>query len=120
MRADEYELALSGCKRWSSNSLAIVKRVLLEGKDMADVAKEFNVKPQQVRVLKERFQKKLIEAKVKAFAAKQPPAALETHASEIRELASRGYTPIQIAAYLQEQAVEADENTIHSFLQGDT
>ncbi len=119
MKAEEYELALSGCKRWSADSLAIVKNVLLDGKDMGDVAKQFNVKPQQVRVLKERFQQKLVDAKIKAFAAKVPPAAIAAHLSEVKELASRGYTSHQIAAYLREQGIQADEKTIQSFLQGD-
>lgn len=119
MKAEDYELALSGCKRWSADSLAIVKRVVLEGQDMADVAKEFNVKPQQVRVLKERFQKKLTDAKVKAFAANEPPAAVAAHMGEIKELASRGYTPPQIVTYLNQQGVQTDEATIYQILKGD-
>lgn len=85
---------------------------------MSVVAEQFDVTPQQVRVIKKRFEDKLAEAKVKGFAQRVLPASISKHEAEIKRLDQLGYTASQIVGYLKEQSVTADEQTIEAILKG--
>lgn len=118
MTPEEFELAKALCKRWSKESLGMAQLVLVEGLDMSEVADQFKVAPQQVRVIKKRFENKLAEAKVKGFAQRVMPASVKKHEAEIKRLNQLGYTTSQIIGYLQEQSVTTDEQTIEALLKG--
>jgi transposase len=118
MTLEDFELAKALCRRWSKESIGMAKLVLVDGLDMLVVAERFDVKPQQVRVIKKRFEEKLTEAKIKKFTLRVLPASVCKHEAEIKRLNQLGYTANQIAVYLKEQSVDCDEKIIDAFLKG--
>ena len=118
MTPEDFALAKTLCKRWSKESLDMARSVLVDGMDMSAVADQFDVAPQQVRVVKTRFEAKLADAKIKQFSARIAPASLSKHEAEIKRLDKLGYTLPQIIAYLTEQSVTADEDSINAILKG--
>lgn len=119
MTKDDYNLGRSLCARWSDQSKSIVKRLILDDVEMAEVAREFGVKPQYVRVLKMRFEEKVKKAKLTKFLRKEKPQSNpvpENHINEIHLLHKKGYSESQIAEFLKSIGTVVDESQLAKFL----
>lgn len=108
--------------RWKPRSIAVVRAVLVDGMAISKAAADHDMTTQQANVLKTRFLAKGDKIRVQEFKARVPPdspplSALKSHASTLVQLHSEGYTPKQLAAFLDEQhGLKVSQATIREFL----
>lgn len=120
---DFEEVARLHCHRWEARSLKAVRALLVDGERLADVAKEFGMRPQQVNVLRSRFLEAMGRAGVVKITAEQfmqkvTPATsvLEPFKKDIKQLTKAGYSESQIAEFLHENKVKVSAEELKSFL----
>lgn len=125
--AEDFDrVARQHCRGWGTDSLNVVRALLVDLERPADVAKKFDKTPQHVNVLKTRFLERMAKAaavKVPAdeFMLQTPPASssvLEPFKAEISKLVKHGYSEEQIAEFLKANDVEVDAQELMTFLRG--
>ena len=122
--ADQFNLIASiYCKRWAERSINAVRDLMVNGASYDDVAAKYDMTPQQASVQRNRFLKKIeehAECRVAQFMQREKPLLLnrelEPFSKDIYTLRDKGYSSEQIAAYLEENGVQASVNDIEKFL----
>lgn len=124
-RFDEscFQRVSSRCQ-WSERSLGVVHALLVEGRQLAEVAAAFDIKPQSAHTLRSRFIKKAEKQadkdRLAAFIDSQQPSsvvALRDREDEIRTLQAKGYSIEQILSYLTESGAAVSESTLRIYLE---
>ncbi|MEY2170746.1 MULTISPECIES: ParA family protein [unclassified Rhodanobacter] len=121
-RIDEarFQRVASRCQ-WSERSLGVVHALLVEGRQLAEVAAAFDMRPQNANTLRSRFIKKVEKDRLAEFIRSEPPSsilALRERDTEIRTLQAKGYSVEQILTYLMEGGAAVSESTLRNYLEG--
>lgn len=106
--------------RWSARSLAVVRALLVDGRQLAEVAAAFDMRPQNANTLRARFLEKAEANRLADFMSSEPPTsvrALRERKTEIRTLAAKGYSPAQIHSYLADSGTAVSELTLSTYLE---
>lgn len=121
-RMDEarFKRVASRCQ-WSERSLGVVHALLVEGRQLAEVAAAFDMRPQNANTLRSRFIKKAEKGRLADFIRKELPssilAVLRERDAEIRTLQAKGYSVEQILSYLTEGGAAVSESTLRNYLE---
>lgn len=124
MKAEEFdEIAAKHCSRWSAQTIAIVRSILVDNKKPSDVARERELNKNSVNTMKYRFleiARRASAVKVGAdeFMLKEIPAerSLEAFTADIRKLVSKGYSDQQVSDFLRLNNVISDTNELSDFI----
>lgn len=124
MDSQEFLAVASTGRKLSDKSLAIARALLVEREPVAIVAERYGVSPQHANVVRTRFLKRADDVRLRGYMSRVAPAgeALElellAHASQIQQLNEKGYSPGQIADFLDSLGVTATVQEIRNFLKG--
>lgn len=124
--AEEFDrIAELHCRRWSEQSIQIVRSLLVEEKRISVVAEEFRVKPQQANVLRSRFLERMrreavIKLPAEEYMQRVTPAnstVFDPFKKDIKQLIKRGYTESQIADFLRANDVKVKVRELSKFIE---
>lgn len=117
--AARFERVASRCQ-WSERTLEVVRALLVDGRQLAEVAAAFQIKPQSAHTLRSRFLKRVEKDRLADFISGQPPSSvlpLRERDSEIRTLEAKGYSIEQILSYLASSGTSVSETTLRTYLE---
>jgi hypothetical protein len=121
--ANEFErLARANCKRWGAPYIAAVRALLVDGRGVPDVAREFELSPQHVYELRKRFlarRSNPVKIPAKTFMDSVSPdrgALLAPFRAELMKLIRNGYSTSQVLQFLQMNDVKVTARELANFL----
>lgn len=121
LAAEEFDQAAKHC-RWSEKSLAAARALLVDGATTGEVAKQFDMSPNQAWVLRRRFLDIHSKAKAQDFMQRQQAGTpsvsngLETFRAAIITLSENGYSDERIAEFLAENDLKVTADAVRQFL----
>ena len=122
MDIQEFEQVAKSGRRWTAKSLAIARAILVDQQKTNDVAQQFSVSPQHVNVLRTRFLKRAKDMYLCSYINRVEPDEkiyqLRKHKNQILILCRKGYSPRQIADYLDMLGVSVTVHEIKEFVKG--
>lgn len=124
LSAEDFEKVAATCSRWHPRSLAVARALLVDGLKPGAVAAREEMSPQQVSIIRKRFEDRvslagILKVSAEEFMADEAPnseGVLDAFKSEIQKLSRASYSTSQILSYLHRNGVEIDENTLSDYL----
>jgi hypothetical protein len=123
--AKEFErLALENCSRWGAPYIAAVRALLVDGRDLRDVAREFELSHQHVYELRKRFltrRNNPVKIPAKVFMDSVSPdrgPLLVPFRAEVMKLIKNGYSTPQVLEFLRLNDVKVTARELTRFLNG--
>jgi hypothetical protein len=123
--AKEFErLARENCSRWGDHFVAAVRALLVDGRDLPDVAIEFAISPQHVYELRRRFLARRdnpVKVPAKVFMDSVSPdrsPLLVPFRAEVMKLIKKGYSTPQVLEFLRMNDVTVTSRELTRFLKG--
>ena len=123
--AKEFErLAREYCSRWGDHFVAVVRALLVDGRELPDVAIEFAISPQHVYELRRRFLARRdnpVKVRAKTFMDSVSPdrsPLLVPFRAEVMKLITKGYSTPQVLEFLRMNDVTVTSRELTRFLKG--
>ena len=109
------------CNRWADKSLSIARALIVEGAQLAEVAKAHDCSAAYANVIRSRFYTKAEQVRLEQFKQSMKPAGLadlEPYGRDIETLQADGYTVPQLVSYLAQHDVSVSADTVRKYLKG--
>ncbi len=119
--AEQFAQVSAHCGRWNPKSLDIARALIVEGRQLSDVAAEHDCSAAYANVIRSRFYDKAQSVRLASFKQQINPdtlASLQPYRNDIEALNAEGYTVAQLVDYLAQNNVSVSADTVRKFLKG--
>lgn len=119
MDAAQFDRVAAKCK-WGERSLGVAKALIIEKVSLSKAAATHKMSAQQANVIRTRFFAKAESLQIEEFMHREKPrlsnSTLEPYSAQIQTLRNKGYTIVQIVAFLKESGISTSPTSVRKFL----
>ncbi|RYZ91440.1 MAG: hypothetical protein EOP04_00295 [Proteobacteria bacterium] len=119
MNSSRFELVASKCK-WSDRSLEVARLLIVQNKSLSESAATYQMSPQQAYMIRKRFLAMADKVRIEEFMNREKPkrakSAISPFSLHVQLLWDKGYSIVQIVAFLEEHGVSTSPANVRNFL----